>query len=193
MKKSIFLIAAAILLLSAQTVFAQVEELAFIEIRQKLADNLTSVKNAVKNNNWTSAQESLKLAKEIWESKVLPMVLDGRKEEIEKARAAGVENPENIEGKFKEYSDRVGEVQANLEKLAQLLISQKGDEIETTVNATIWAISHQPRGFNIPHRTYSVWDWTFGLGIGLGFCLFAVVSGLYLRRSYYRRYPKMEL
>ena len=193
MKKSIFLMAAAGLLLSAQTVFAQMDELAFIETRQKLADNLTAVKDSAKNNNWTNAQESLELAKKIWETDVLPMVMDGRKEEIEKAGQAGVENPQDVEGKFKEYFGRIGEVEANLTKLPQLLTSQNVDEIETTINAIIWAISHQPRGFNVPPRTYSVWDWTFGLGIGIGFCIFAVVSGLYLRRSYYRRYQKIKL
>jgi len=185
--------AAASLLLFVHTANAKQDELAFIETRQKLADNLTAVKDSAKNNNWTNAQESLELAKKIWETDVLPMVMDGRKEEIEKAGQAGVENPQDAEGKFKEYSDRIGEVEANLTKLPQLLTSQNAGEIETTINAIIWAISHQPRGFKVPHRTYSVWDWTFGLGIGLGFCLFAVVSGLYLRRSYYRRYQKIKL
>ena len=95
MKKSIFLMAAAGLLLSAQTVFAQMDELAFIETRQKLADNLTAVKDSAKNNNWTNAQESLELAKKVWVTDVLPMVMDGRKEEIEKAEQAGAENPQD--------------------------------------------------------------------------------------------------
>ena len=191
MKKSVFLMAAAGLLLFAQTVFAKMDELAFIETRQKLADNLTAVKDSAKNNNWTNAQESLELAKKIWETDVLPMITDGRKEEVEKAGQAGVENPQEAEGKFKEYFDRIGEVEANLIKLPQLLTSRNAGEIETTINTIIWAISHQPRGFKVPHRTYSAWDWTFGLGIGIGFCIFAVVSGLYLRRSYYRRYQKL--
>jgi len=176
-----------------QTVVAQQDELLFIEVRQELADILTSIKNAVKDNDWDNAQKSFDQAKDKWENKVKPLIVEGRTEEIEKARNEGMENPQDAPGKLKEYSDRIGEVEGNLNKLAQLLISQEDDEIETTINAIIWAISHQPRGFDIPHRKYSVWDWVFGLGIGGGFCIFAVVAGLYLRRSYYRRYQKLGL
>jgi hypothetical protein len=193
MKKFIFLLVVGIPVFSIQTAFAQVDELAFIEIRQEFADSLTAVKNAVKANDWLLAQQSFDRAKKSWESDVKPIIVKGRKEEIEKARQAGVENPESEPGKLKEYSDRIGAVEENLGKIAQFLTGQKGEEIEPTINATIWEISHQPRGFDIPHRTYSVWDWVFGLGIGLGFCAFAVVTGLYLRRSYYRRYRRLEL
>ena len=193
MKKFIYLLAAGSLLLLVQTVVAQQDELLFIDVRQELADNLTAVKNAVKDDNWANAQQSFDQAKEEWENKVKPMIVEGRNEEIEKAREEGIENPQDAPGRLKEYSDRIGEVEGNLNKLAQLLISQEDEEIETTINAIIWAISHQPRGFDLPHRRYSVWDWVFGLGIGGGFCIFAVVAGLYLRRSYYRRYQKLQL
>ena len=193
MKKVIILLVVVSLVLSIQTAFAQVGELAFIEARQEFADNLTVVKNAVKADDWLLAQQNFDEAKKSWESDVKPMIVEGRKEEIEKARQAGIENPENEQGKLKEYSDRIGEIEENLNKIALLLQSKKDSEIEPTVNATIWAISHQPRGFDIPQRTYSVWDWVFGLGIGLGFCAFAIIAGLYLRRSYYRRYQRLEL
>lgn len=193
MKKFIYLFAAASLLLFNQTLVAQHEELEFIEIRQEFADNLTAVKNAVKDDDWANAQQSFDQAKDEWENKVKPTILEGREAEIDTARNEGVENPEDAPGKLKEYSDRIGEVEGNLNKLALLLKSQKNEEIETTINAIIWAISHQPRGFDLPHRKYSVWDWVFGLGIGGGFCIFAIVAGLYLRRSYYRRYQKLDL
>ncbi|MHC4157636.1 MAG: hypothetical protein ACYSSO_01015 [Planctomycetota bacterium] len=193
MKKPIFFTVAASLLLLAQAAVAQHGELEFIEARQEFADNLTSVKNILKDNDWTNAQQSFDKAKDEWENKVKPMIVEGREAEIDTARNEGVENPEDAPGKLKEYSDRISEVETNLSKLALLLKSKEAGEIETTVNAIIWAISHQPRGFDVPKRTYSVWDWVFGLGIGGGFCIFAIVAGLYLRRSYYRRYQKLGL
>ncbi|UCE99428.1 MAG: hypothetical protein JSV82_09765 [Planctomycetota bacterium] len=193
MKKFVYLVAAGSLLLFVQTVVAQQDELKFIEFRQEFADNLTSVKNAVRENDWVTAQQSFDQAKDEWENQVKPMIVEGRQEEIEKARQEGIENPEDAPGKLKEYSDRIGEVEENFSKLAQLLKNKEVQGLELTINAIIWGISHQPRGFDIPHRTYSVWDWVFGLGIGGGFCIFAIVAGLYLRRSYYRRYQKLEL
>ena len=193
MKKFIYLFAAAGLLLFTRTLVAQHEELAFIEIRQELADNLTAVKKAVKDDDWANAQQSFDRAKDEWEDKVKPMIIEGREAEVETSRNEGIENPEDAFGKLKEYSDRMGEVETNLGKLALLLKNKEADEVETTVNAIIWAISHQPRGFDVPKRTYSVWDWVFGLGIGGGFCIFAIVAGLHLRRSYYRRYQRLGL
>lgn len=193
MRKFIILLVAVTLFFSVRTAFAQVDELAFIEERQAFADNLTAVKTAVRAGDWPLAQQNFDEARKGWESDVKPMIVEGRGAEIEKARQAGVENPEAEEGKLKEYSDRAGAIEENLNKIALLLQSKKSEEIEPTINATIWAISHQPRGFDIPHRTYSVWDWVFGLGIGLGFCVFAIITGLYLRRSYYRRYQRLGL
>ncbi len=84
-------------------------------------------------------------------------------------------------------------VQADIDSLALLITQKKTDQIESLVNQIIWGISHHPRGFDVPDPVYTVWDWVFGLGIGLGFCVFITCFGLYLRRSYYRRYAKKEI
>jgi hypothetical protein len=91
---------------------------------------------------------------------------------------------------FREYLERMAEVDEHLLSLSQSLEKKEAPQIEPEVNAVIWAISHHPRGFDVPQPRYSAWDWVFGLGIGIGFCLVAVVFGLYLRRSYYRRYGR---
>jgi hypothetical protein len=137
-----------------------------------MADRLTDVKNDIRDADRTAARNDLAEAKKIWEAEVRPMISDGVK----------------TNGQFQEYYDRIQEVEQNLDLLAAGLEAGETGRIETLVNAAIWAISHHPRGFDVPPPHYTIWDWVFGLSIGLGFCVFAVVFGLYLRRSYYRRY-----
>jgi hypothetical protein len=146
----------------------------FNDVRQRLADSLTGVKTAAQAGDLASAQSNLKAALETWENDVKPMIVEGVR----------------TNSQFQEYFDRMGEVDANLAALTLELEEGDSRKIETRVNATIWAISHHPRGFSVPPPRYTTWDWVFGLGIGVGFCVFAVVFGLHLRRSYYRRYVK---
>jgi hypothetical protein len=158
-------------LIFAQNISAQER---FIDVRQMMADELTSVKTSVANQNWMGAKESLQEAKTIWLNEVKPLVVEGVK----------------TNEQFQEYFNRIGEVEKGLDGLDLLLAGHKVQEIDSKVNAIIWAISHQPRGFDVPQARYSTWDWIFGLSIGIGFCIFAFYFGLYLRRSYYHRYKK---
>ena len=174
MRKIIPLVAVGALLL-AQAAFAQER---FIDVRQEMADNLTSVKTAAKNNDWAAAQNSFNKAKDTWQNEVKPLLIEDQKEE---------------KPRFLEYFGRMNEVEENLSKLAHLLESRKDADIESQVNAIIWGISHHPKGFEVGPPKYSAWDWVFGLGIGLGWCVFATFFGLYLRRSYYRRYKKQQI
>lgn len=144
----------------------------FNDVRQVLADRLTAVKTAIREDDAAGAQDNLGEAKKIWEAEVKPMIVEGVK----------------TNGQFQEYFDRIGEVETSLAALGAELEAGETQRIESLVNALIWAISHHPRGFDVPPPHYTIWDWVFGLSIGLGFCVFAVVFGLYLRRSYYRRY-----
>ncbi len=161
-----------VLLCLVQTVFAQEE---IIETRQEMADQLSAVKKAAADSNWTGATDSFNKAKDAWQNQVKPIL---------------TEDSEKAKPRFTEYFDRIGEVEKGLDELGQILAGQKQGEVETKVNQIIWSISHHPKGFEVGPFTYSVWDWVFGLGIGGGFCVFAIVFGLYLRRSYYRRYKK---
>ena len=171
MRKVILLLVAVSTLLLAQSAIAQEK---IIDVRQEMADNLTSVKTAVKDNDWVAAQDSFDKAKDTWQNEVKPLLVEDQKEE---------------KPRFQEYFGRIGEVEENLDKLAQL-VAGRDAEIESQVNAIIWGISHHPKGFDVGPPKYSAWDWVFGLGIGLGWCVFAIFFGLYLRRSYYRRYAK---
>jgi hypothetical protein len=173
MRRIISLLVAVAVLLLAQTLFAQEK---IIDVRQEMADHLTEVKTAVSDNDWAKALSSFNKAKDVWQNEVKPLLIEDDK----------------TEKRFSEYFGRMSEVEEDLNSLAQLLQSRKDTEIESQVNAIIWGLSHHPRGFEVGPPKYSVWDWVFGLGIGLGFCLFAVVFGLYLRRSYYRRYGKQQ-
>jgi hypothetical protein len=146
----------------------------FVDVRQKMADRLTAVKTSVGESNWLEARGNFDQARKIWESDVKPMIVEGVK----------------ADEQFREYLERMAEVDEHLLSLSQSLEKKEAPQIEPEVNAVIWAISHHPRGFDVPQPRYSAWDWVFGLGIGIGFCLVAVVFGLYLRRSYYRRYGR---
>ncbi len=148
----------------------------FNDVRQRLADFLTGVKTAARAADLVGARRDLEAALEAWENEVKPMIVEGVR----------------TNSQFQEYFDRMGEVDANLAALTLELEEGDSQKIETQVNATIWAISHHPRGFSVPPPRYTTWDWVFGLGIGVGFCVFAVVFGLHLRRSYYRRYVRPE-
>ena len=172
MRKVPFFLAVMLLFVFARTIVAQEK---FIDVRQAMADSLTSVKTAVKNNDWDGAFSHFQKAKSIWEQEVKPMITGGVKTDTQ----------------YEEYFKRIAEIQGNLNGLAQLLEARKSEDIEPKANAIIWGISHHPRGFAVPKPRYTAWDWVFGLGIGIGFCLLATVFGLHLRRSYYRRYKKI--
>ncbi len=175
MRKIAPLLVAATILFLAQNAIAQEK---IIDVRQNMANELTSVKTAVSGNDWAEALSSFNKAKDIWQNEVKPLLVEDEK--AEKPR-------------FLEYFGRIDEVEEGLSGLAQSLQSSKETEIETKVNAIIWSISHHPRGFDVPEPVYKWWDWVFGLGIGLGWCVFAIFFGLYLRRSYYRRYKRESI
>ncbi len=171
MKKTVPTALLCVLLFVFQSGFGQEK---FNDVRQHMADRLTAVKTAVRAADRAAAQVNLAEAKKTWEAEVRPMIVDGVK----------------TNGQFQEYFDRLGDVETNLTALAAELEAGETGRFESLVNAVIWAISHHPRGFDVPPPRYTAWDWVFGLSIGVGFCVFAVVFGLYLRRSYYRRYTR---
>jgi hypothetical protein len=146
----------------------------FNDVRQGMADLLTAVKTASSSADYDAARTDLAGALRVWTEDVKPFILEGVR----------------TNDQFQEYFDRIPEVEAGLAEIAREI--ERGDRqaVESRANAIIWAISHHPRGFDIPQPRYTAWDWVFGLTIGIGFCILAVVSGLYLRRSYYRRYSR---
>ncbi|HOI44062.1 MAG TPA: hypothetical protein PLX50_00465 [Candidatus Aminicenantes bacterium] len=146
----------------------------FIDVRQAMADDLTAVKAAAARSEWDAAAGSFEKGRSLWLNEVKPMIVSGAKGDPQ----------------FSEYFDRIGDVEADLDRVVLSLKNRDAGGAESAVNAVIWGISHHPRGFDVPAARYTVWDWVFGLGIGVGFCVFAVLFGLHLRRSYYRRYKK---
>ena len=171
MKKHLVVLAGFLFLFVVPALLGQER---FIDVRQNMADNLSAVKAAVKEADWEGALEKFRTARQVWETDVKPIITEGVKSDTQ----------------FQEYFDRIGEVEAGLSSTGQLLETRNAADVEAKINAIIWGISHQPRGFKVPNPRYSAWDWVFGLGIGLGFIFFATFFGLRLRRSYYRRYLK---
>lgn len=158
-----------VLFVLAQTGLCQEK---FNDVRQRMADRLTAAKSASRSGDRAEAGKNFREALDVWHSDVKPMITEGVKSN----------------SLYQEYFDRMAEVEENLASLGRELDSGEAQIVETRVNAIIWGISHHPRGFKVPPPRYTIWDWVFGLGIGIGFCVFAVIFGLYLRRSYYRRY-----
>jgi hypothetical protein len=146
----------------------------FNDVRQRMADFLTAVKTDANTADFDSAEENLSAGGRAWTEDVKPLILEGVR----------------TSDQFQEYFERIAEVEDGLAEVAREIERRDPREVERSVNAVIWAISHHPRGFYIPQPRYTAWDWVFGLSIGIGFCILAVVSGLYLRRSYYRRYSR---
>jgi len=171
MRRTLFAGPLLALLFVIQPAFGQEK---FNDVRQQMADRLTAVKAAIRDADRAAAQANLAEAQKTWEAEVKPMIVEGAE----------------TNGQFQEYFDRIQDVENNLTALAAELEAGEAGRIESLVNAVIWGISHHPRGFDVPPPRYTAWDWVFGLSIGVGFCVFAVVFGLYLRRSYYRRYAK---
>jgi hypothetical protein len=156
------------------TVLSGVCQEKFNDVRQGMADFLTAVKTDSNTADFDSAGRNLAAALRVWTEDVKPLILEGVR----------------TNDQFREYFDRIPEVETGLDVLARDIARGDREAVESRANAIIWAISHHPRGFDIPQPRYTAWDWVFGLSIGLGFCILAVVSGLYLRRSYYRRYSR---
>jgi hypothetical protein len=146
----------------------------FNDVRQSMADLLTTVKTASGSADFDSARRDLSAALRVWKEDIKPLILEGIR----------------TNDQFQEYFDRIPEVETGLAELDLEIGRNDRQAVESRVNAVIWAISHHPRGFDIPQPRYTAWDWVFGLTIGIGFCILAVVSGLTLRRSYYRRYSR---
>jgi hypothetical protein len=146
----------------------------FNDVRQNMADLLTAVKQASAAGDLESAGRDLAAAGKAWAEDVKPLILEGVR----------------TNDQYQEYFDRIPEVEAGLADIGLDIGRADRQAVESRVNAVIWAISHHPRGFDIPQPRYTAWDWVFGLSIGIGFFILAVVSGLYLRRSYYRRYAR---
>jgi hypothetical protein len=162
---------AALLLAAASAALAQEK---FIDVRQAMADRLTEAKAAAVKGDFEAARASLDLGRNAWSRDVKPMIEENA--------------PKNRD--YREYFDRIGAVEADLAAAAEALGTRDSSGFEKRVNAAIWGISHHPRGFDVPAPRYTAWDWVFALAIGLGFCAFAIWFGLYLRRSYYSRYPR---
>jgi len=171
MKRKYRLITAALILFIAGTVFAQEK---FIDVREDMAKNLTQVKKLAGESKWEEAKAALLTAKDIWNNEVKTLILEDQ----------------NKEKRFSEYFNRMNKIETNLENVSVPLKGEDVVEIEKSVNAAIWSISHHPAGFNVPSREYTVGDWIFGLSIGFGTIILAIFFGLYLRRSFYKRYAK---
>jgi len=146
----------------------------FIDVRQRMANELSKVKVQAEARNWEKARAILAEALSTWSIEVRPLIVEGLKKDSQ----------------FQEYYNRLPEVEGSLKKISESVQSGNTESVVNLVNATIWAISHHPRGFDVLPPRYTVWDWVFALSIGLGFCIFAIWFGWYLRRSYYRRFPR---
>jgi len=171
MKKIICLTAIILMLFVAGNAVAQEK---FIDVREDMAKNLTQVKKLADEAKWEDAKTTLLTAKDIWANEVKTLILEDQ----------------NKGKRFSEYFDRLAVIETNLEDISSYLTAKDAAKTEETVNATIWSISHQPAGFKTPPQEYTAGDWIFGLSIGFGTIILAIVFGLYLRRSFYKRYAK---
>jgi len=171
MKKIIYLIALMLALLVAGNAVAQEK---FIDVREDMAKNLTQAKKLAGEANWKEAGALLATSNDTWNNEVKPLILEDQ----------------NGSKRFTEYFNRLAEIETNLSNIASALNKMDAEKAKEAVNATIWSISHQPAGFNAPYRAYTTGDWIFGLSIGFGTIFLSIWFGLYLRKSFYKRYAK---
>jgi hypothetical protein len=148
----------------------------FIDVRQAMADSLTAAKEAGIKSDWIAARAALEKGAGLWIGEIKAMINEGLATNTD----------------FKEYADRIAEVDGNLIAADAAVEARDSVQLSAKINAAIWGISHHPRGFDVPPPRYTAWDWVFALAIGLGFCALAIWFGLYLRKSYYSRYPRAK-
>jgi hypothetical protein len=148
----------------------------FIDVRQAMADSLTAAKEAGTKADWAAARVSLEKGADLWFKEIKPMINEGLSSNAD----------------LQEYANRIAEVDGNLVAADAAVEARDSVQLSTKINAAIWGISHHPRGFDVPPPRYTAWDWVFALVIGLGFCTLAIWFGLYLRKSYYSRYPRAK-
>jgi len=148
----------------------------FIDVRQSMADSLTAAKAAGGKSDWTAARTALEKGAGLWIGEIKPMINEGLRSNAD----------------LQEYANRIAEVDGNLVAADAAVEARDAVQLSIKINAAIWGISHHPRGFDVPPPRYTAWDWVFALVIGLGFCALAIWFGLYLRKSYYSRYPRAK-
>jgi hypothetical protein len=170
--RSLFLL---ILGLALLTTAAAAQE-KFIDVRQAMADSLTAAKEAGTKADWAAARAALEKGADLWFKEIKPMINEGLSSNSD----------------LQEYANRIAEVDGNLVAADAAVEARDAVLLSTKINAAIWGISHHPRGFDVPPPRYTAWDWVFALVIGLGFCALAIWFGLYLRKSYYSRYPRAK-
>jgi hypothetical protein len=150
--------------------FSLFSQTVFDQERENMAMDLTQIKILTEKNNWLKSDSLLQSVQSRWKEEVLPIILEDHMDEK----------------RFDQYYQRIDRIDQQLNLIENQIKNRQKKDLDSLVNLTIWSISHHPRGFDVPEERYTLKDWIFGLSIGFGYLLFAILFGLHLRRTFYK-------
>lgn len=143
----------------------------------------------------TDPVESLRSARPLWAEKVRPWMEGSAKASRNEAAQQSGPLREFYERLAARMESRIETVEREMGRIEEALVKgarvQDLDEaarsrVDDGIREIVWALSHQPEGFEAPEPTYTWKDWAIALGIGFGHLTIVLFVAVYLRRRYRR-------
>jgi len=171
-------------LLSADHPGEEEAEAMALEARKAMAGHMNTLRGLGPAGG-LKPEESLAAARALWLERVKPwMEGEARKYRELAGKESGL-HADFQERLARRMDSRIGTVERGLAGIEKALAEGKGPrELDESAREIIWALSHQPEGFEAPPADYTWEDWAVALGIGFGHLGLVLLIAFYLRRRY---------